>query len=110
TSKHTWRFFRAGGSDQVALETADDLRHLRQLDPTLWVALACPVKGLEFDERTLAMMDTDSDGRIRVPEVLAAVEWTCAQLKDPAVIYKGGDLALASIDDSTEDGKHLLAS
>lgn len=74
------------------------------------MALACPVKGLEFDERTLAMMDSDNDGRIRVPEVLAAVEWTCSQLKDPAVIYKGGSLELASIDDMTVDGKHVLDS
>lgn len=109
-SKHTWRFFRAGGSDQVALETADDLRHLRHLDPTLWVALACPVQGLEFDERTLALMDSDGDGRIRIPEVLAAVEWACAQLVDPAVMYKGGDLALASITESTDEGKRLRAS
>lgn len=109
-TKHTWRFFRAGGSDQVALETADDLRNLRQLDPTLWVALACPVKGLEFDERTLALMDSDNDGRIRIPEVLAAVEWACAQLVDPSVLFKGGDLALAAITDATDEGKRLRAS
>lgn len=109
-SKHTWRFFRAGGSDQVALETADDLRQLRQLDPTLWVALACPVRGLEFDERTLGLMDSDGDGRIRIPEMLAAVEWACAQLVDPAVMFRGGDLALASITESTDEGKRLRAS
>jgi len=109
-TSHKWSFFRAGGSDQVALETADDLRNLRHLDPTLWVALACPVKGLEFDERTLQLMDADGDGRIRVPEVLAAVEWSCAQLKDPAVMYRGGDLALASIAENTEEGKRLLSS
>ena len=109
-TQHSWRFFRAGGSDQVALETADDLRNLRQLDPTLWVALACPVKGLEYDERTLALMDADNDGRIRIPEVLSAVEWTCALLTDPAVLYKGGDLALASITDATDEGKRLRAS
>jgi hypothetical protein len=109
-SQHTWRFFRAGGSDQVALETADDLRHLRELDPTLWVALACPVQGLEFDERTLMLMDSDGDGRIRTPEVLSAVEWTCAQLVDPAVLYRGGDLALASITDATDEGRRLRAS
>lgn len=108
--KHTWRFFRAGGSDQVALETADDLRRLRELDPTLWVALACPVKGLEFDERTLALMDSDGDGRIRIPEVLAAVEWACAQLQDPASLYLGGDLPLAAITESTEEGQRLKAS
>ncbi len=109
-TKHTWRFFRAGGSDQVALETADDLRHLRELDQKLWVALACPVKGLEVDERTLALMDSDQDGRIRAPEVLSAVEWSCAMLKDPASLYAGGDLALASIDPTNEGGARLLKS
>jgi hypothetical protein len=109
-TKHTWRFFRAGGSDQVALETADDLRNLRQLDPTLWVALACPVTGLEFDERTLALMDSDNDGRIRIPEVLAAVEWTCGMLTDPAVLFRGGDLALGSINEAADEGKRLRAS
>lgn len=110
STSHAWRFFRAGGSDQVAIETADDLRNLRQLDQTLWVALACPVKGLEFDERTLALMDSDNDGRIRVPEVLAAVEWACAMLKDPATLFTGGDLPLAAIDDSGEEGQRVLAS
>lgn len=109
-SKHTWRFFRAGGSDQAALETADDLRNLRQLDATLWVALACPVKGLEYDERTLALMDSDGDGRIRIPEVLSAVEWACSLLKDPAVLFAGGDLALDSITDATDEGKRIRAS
>jgi hypothetical protein len=110
TTPHTWRFFRAGGSDQVALETADDLRNLRRLDQKLWVALACPVKGLELDERTLALMDADGDGRIRAPEVIAAVEWACAMLKDPASLYAGGDLPLSAINASGDDGAQLLAS
>jgi hypothetical protein len=110
SSSHTWRFFRAGGSDQVALETADDLRNLRKLDQKLWVALACPVKGLELDERTLALMDGDGDGRIRAPEVIAAVEWACAMLKDPAALYAGGDLPLSSINTASEEGAQLLAS
>jgi len=110
TTSHIWRFFRAGGSDQVALETAQDLRNLRTLDQKLWVALACPVKGLELDERTLALMDADGDGRIRAPEVIAAVEWACAMLKDPATLYAGGDLSLEAIDASSEPGAQLLAS
>jgi hypothetical protein len=64
---HKWRFFRSDGVDQVRLETADDLRHLDQLDQKLWAALACPTRGVEFDEKTLALLDADQDGRIRVP-------------------------------------------
>jgi hypothetical protein len=49
---HKWRFYRAGGFDQVSLETGADLMALDQLDQKLWVALACPAKGLEFDTKT----------------------------------------------------------
>jgi hypothetical protein len=103
---HQWRFFRAGGSDQVALERAEDLLGLDQLDPKLWVALACPVAGLELDERTLHLMDTDGDGRIRVPEV----KWAGSVLRDPEAILRGGDLPLAAIDESGDEGKRIAAS
>ena len=67
-STHVWKFFRTGGLDQVTLESAADLLNLQSLDQKLWVALSCPVKGLEIDERTLRLIDSDGDGRIRVPE------------------------------------------
>lgn len=65
--KHTRKFYRIGALDQVAIETTDDLLNLCDLDQKLWVALSCPVKGLEIDEKTLALIDSDKDGRIRVP-------------------------------------------
>src|SRR5258705_9530340 len=58
-SNRTWKFFRAGGFDQVKLESGSDLLALDQLDQKLWVALACPTTGLHFDSRTLALVDTD---------------------------------------------------
>ena len=58
---HTWKFFRAGGFDQVKLETGADLANLDQLDQKLWVALACPTRGLEFDSRTLDLVDADNN-------------------------------------------------
>ena len=90
-TRHAWNFFRTGGLDQVALTTAADLLALRTLDQKLWVALSCPVKGLELDEKTLALIDADGDGRIRVPELIAAVEWAAARLKDPAALLRGVD-------------------
>jgi hypothetical protein len=97
---HKWRFFRSGGLDQAHVETAADLRSLASLDQKLWVALSCPVSGLQIDERTLALIDTDKDGHVRPPEVLAAVDWACARLKDPASILQGSpSLPLASISD-----------
>ncbi|MES1195156.1 MAG: hypothetical protein ABUL65_04620, partial [Opitutus sp.] len=108
---HTWKFFRTGELDQVSLETGADLLNLDQLDPKLWVALSCPVKGLELDEKTLAMIDTDGDSRIRVPELLAAIKWASARLKDPGDLLKGAAaLPLAAINEATPEGKILLAS
>lgn len=108
---HSWKFFRTGGLDQVALTTGADLMALDQLDQKLWVALACPVKGLEIDDKTLALIDTDGDGRIRVPELLAAIKWAGARLNDPGVLLQGADtLPLAAIETASAGGKILVSS
>ncbi len=108
---HQWKFFRAGGFDQVKLETGADLMNLDQLDQKLWVALACPTTGLEFDAKTLALVDTDKDGRIRAPELIAAVKWAGSLLKNADELVKGGDeLPLAAINEATPEGKQLLSS
>ena len=52
TSAHKWRFFRAGGFDQVKISSGQDLANLDSLDQKLWVALACPTRGLDLDPRT----------------------------------------------------------
>ena len=85
---HQWKFFRAGGFDQVSLETAADLQNLKHLDQKLWVALSCPTTGIEFDERTLSLIDTDADGHIRANELMAAVDWACERLNDVNVLAK----------------------
>jgi hypothetical protein len=104
---HRWRFFRCGGFDQVAIETGEDLRHLAALDPKLWTALSCPTSGLEFDARTLALLDTDGDGQIRVPEILEAVRWACQMVKDPQALFADGELPLEAIDDGHVEGATL---
>ena len=107
---HTWRFFRSGGVDQVRLETADDLRNLASLDPKLWVALACPVAGLDIDERTMALVDGNSDGRVRLPDLLAAVAFVCERLKDPSeILREPAPLSLGAIADSAT-GKVLATA
>ena len=60
-----WKFHRIGGLDQVTLRTPEELLHLNELDPKLWVALSCPIDKLQFDARTLELLDADKDGRIR---------------------------------------------
>jgi hypothetical protein len=108
---HKWRFFRLGGFDQVRLDRGADLLALDQLDQKLWAALSCPTVGLEFDHKTLELIDTDGDGRIRVPEIIAAVQWAGAVLKNPDDLVQGAaELPLSAIDDSHADGQQLLAA
>jgi len=106
---HHWKFFRAGGVDQVKLSSGADILHLPELDQKLWVALSCPVKGLFFDERTLDMLDSDRDGRVRVPEILGACAWLGAVLKDPDTLLEGEDgVALSDIRADTPEGALVL--
>lgn len=107
-SSNRWRFFRAGGFDQVRLDTGTDLMSLDQLDLKLWVALACPTSGLEFDRTTLDLIDTDKDGRVRAPELIAAVKWAGSVLKNPDDLVKGSQtLPLAAVNDAQPEGKAI---
>ncbi len=106
---HRWRFHRVGGLDQVALETGADLANLSRLDQKLWVALSCPTKGLEIDARTLELLDVDRDGRVRAPEILAAIRWCADRLTSLDALVGGGDvLPLAAVSDRTAEGRALL--
>lgn len=99
----TWKFHRIGGLDQLTLRTAEELRRLEELDPKLWVALSCPVDGLQFDARTLELLDADADGRIRMQDVLDAVRWTTERLRDPASL--AGEHEVFSLDFLRTDGE-----
>ena len=106
-----WKFFRAGGFDQVRLDTGHALASLGKLDQKLWAALSCPTRGIELDNRTLDLIDSDKDGRIRAGELLAVVDWATGLLKSPDTLLKHHDsLPLEAIDDSKESGKAVLAA
>jgi len=108
---HRWRFFRAGAVDQVRLDRGSDILHLDSLDLKLWVALSCPTKGLEFDGRTLEILDADKDGSVRPTEVLAAVKWLRSILRSGDGLVQGNDrVELANLRDDTEEGRRVLAA
>jgi hypothetical protein len=110
-SSHRWSFYRAGGVDQVRLDKGADILNLDQLDQKLWVALSCPVKGLEIDQRTLELLDIDKDAHVRPPEILAAVKWLRDVLQNADGLVKGEDgVQLANLRKDTAEGKALLAS
>ncbi|MFQ8735839.1 MAG: hypothetical protein ACLSAH_07210 [Bilophila wadsworthia] len=106
-----WKFHRIGGLDQVTLRTPEELLHLNELDPKLWVALSCPIDKLQFDARTLELLDADKDGRIRIQEVLDAVRWTVDRLSDPALLAESRpELSLEEIRQDTDEGRLLYST
>lgn len=111
SQQHRWKFSRVGGVNRVNLESGADLLHLRNLDQKLWTALSCPVQGLEIDETTLRLIDTDNDGRVRVPEILEAVEWACSMVTNPDILLQTSpELPLSFIQTSSEEGAKMLSS
>jgi Ca2+-binding EF-hand superfamily protein len=105
---HTWRFFRAGGVDQVRLDSGKDLLNIDTLDQKLWAALACPVDNVHFDNATLKIIDSDGDKRIRANELVAALKWTGALLQNPDELVQCSDrISVDVITDLTDEGKKL---
>ena len=111
TKKHEWTYCSVGGVVRVSINSGEDIAHLGELDQKLWTVLSCPVEGLEFDAETLRLIDTDGDGKIRVPEVVAAAEWLTSVVKDKDLILKGSSsIALDQIDTASPDGAKLYDS
>lgn len=100
TANYPFRFFRMGGVDQVVLETSDDIRHLKELDIKLWMAVAMPTKGIALDKRLIRFLDENEDGRILVPDILRAIDWLDARLASLGGLFTSTDeIALEDISD-----------
>ena len=105
---YKWEFENIGGSLRVKLRSGADIAHLEELDPKMWTVLSCPVKGLEIDEKSLAYIDCDADGKIRVSDVVCTAKWITGALKDTDLILKGaGEIDINSINTENETGKKL---
>ena len=108
---HKWQFFKSARCVQAKVETGDDLLALKELDKKLWTVLAAPTTGVRFDEATLKLLDADGDGRVRVPEVLAAVDWMAARFKKLDFLFAGNaEIPLDELRDNTPEGQALLKS
>ncbi|MBO5980782.1 MAG: hypothetical protein J6Q12_10195 [Bacteroidales bacterium] len=111
TKGYDWDFDNIGGTTRVKITTGDDLKHLSELDPKMWTVLSCPVKGLEIDEKSLTYMDCDSDGKIRISDVVATSKWVTGVLKDADLLIKGMDsIDIENIDQNNACGAKLYAA
>ena len=108
---YNWKFFKSARCVQVKLENGADVAALGELDQKLWTVLSASTEGLRFDTDTLRLIDTDADGRIRVPEVLAAVDWVKARFTNLDFLFARKDeITLADLNAETAEGKALLES
>ena len=106
-AKYKWSFANVGGVTRVRIQSAEDLRHLGELDKKMWTVLSCPVNGLEISADSLSLMDIDGDGKLRLKEVVGTAEYLCAALKDPKSLFEQKD-AIA-LDNIAEEAIHTVA-
>ena len=119
-ANYKWSFANVGGVTRVRIQSAEDIRHLGELDKKMWTVLSCPVNGLEISSESLKLMDLDGDGKLRVEEVIATANYLCAALKDAKTIFEQSDsIAIDNIADESikavaeklaTDGKVSLAA
>ena len=111
TKKHSWNYDNVGGSTRVKITTGADIAHLGELDLKKWTVLSCPTTGLDIDDKSLKYIDADSDGRIRVNDVIATSQWLTAVIKDADLLLKGADsIDVEQFNLENADGQKLYNS
>ncbi len=111
SNAYPWQFASVGGAVRVKIQSGEDIRHLGELDRKLWTVLSCPAAGLEFDTKTLQLIDVDGDGKIRVDEVIKTAQWLTRVLKNADELLKESDtLDFGAFNTEDPDGARLLAS
>ena len=109
--KYNWTFTSVGGTVRVKITSGADIAHLGELDRKLWTVLSCPARNLEFDQKTLELLDADHDGNIRVDEVIATAQWLTGVLKDPDLLLtRGTEIPFSAFNEENPEGAKLLAS
>lgn len=109
--KYKWDFDNIGGTSRVKITKGEDIAHLSELDPKMWTVLSCPVKGLEIDEKSLSYMDCDSDGKLRINDVICTSKWITGLLNDADLLLEGKDsIDIKDINTDSDTGKKLYNS
>lgn len=102
------KFYRMARTTQVSLTCGADIEHLRDLGRRYWLVLSRPVETATPADDIASLLDTNKDGRVRIPEVLAAIDWLKPRLNsfDTLFVTSAG-LSEAEIRQDTEEGKVL---
>lgn len=111
SSGYKWEFESIGGTSRVRITSGMDIAHLGELDPKMWTVLSCPVQGLEIPDKSLAYMDVDSDGKIRVNDVIAVSKWITGVLKNADLLLDGKDsIDIKELNLECETGRKLYGA
>lgn len=109
--EYNWTFSSVGGAVRVRIKNGEDIAHLGELDRKMWTVLSCPVKDLEFDDKTLHYIDSNGDGLIHVDEVIAAARWITSLLKNPdELLEKSPEMSLDSFNTENPEALTLQKS
>ncbi len=98
-----------GGTYQLRIETAEDLKAVLGLDDARWVATSAPINGINCDPVFLKYADTDNNDRIRTDEIRNAISWMFEMLSDTDCLPASDTLPLEAIETSHAAGKMLRA-
>lgn len=101
-------FRNFGGMYQLRLESAEEIRYIRELEKARWSATSAPLEQFYCDAQVLAYLDTDNNGRIRVHELLDAQQWLYTNLASRDGFERASDeLQLASLDPKAADAPKM---
>lgn len=106
-----WEYSSVGGVVRVVLKSGEAIAHLGELDQKKWTVLSAPVNDINLDSATLALIDKDADGKIRVAEIVATADYLCKVLKNKDLILEANDvLSLDQINTDCPEGQLLYNS
>ncbi len=104
-------FENYGGSYQLKIKKADDLKKIQVLDDVYWAAVSAPINSFNCDHAFVSYVDTDQNGRIRTNEIREAQLWLFRFLANRSHLSEGTDiLNLNDIDTSHPEGQRLQAA
>ena len=109
--KRTFTFVNYGGSYQLRIDDAEDLRHLDNLDDPFWMATSAPTDQMICDSGALEFLDSSGNGRIISGELRQARQWLFRVLKNLDGVSEGREvLELEDVDETEPEGAQLLVA
>ncbi len=87
------------GTYSTRLRDGGDIARLVTADRKEFQALSMPLTGVRFDRRTLELIDTDHDGRIRVGEIVGAIKFLQEQGVDLQELFDPKESDRARLDE-----------